>query len=105
MNTKCYRCGTCCKGFIALVPKTKESDLSPEFLEEYGKTHTDEELFQYIEENSQDMGEVCPWLIEDTDDFCSCAVYEHRSSQCREYPGCDCKIGRMKNHKKGNNND
>lgn len=93
-STKCYRCGTCCKNYIALVPKTKESDLSPDFLDKYSETHTFAEVDQYISENSQPMGEICPWLVEDDIGVYSCAVYEHRSSQCRDYPSCDCKIGK-----------
>lgn len=94
---KCYRCGSCCKSMINIIPATEESDLSPDFLEEFANTHTQEELQAYLLRHSEPMGEVCKWLIEPGNGKpCSCRVYEHRPSTCRDYPDTDCNIGKMK---------
>ena len=91
---KCFRCGSCCKGFFAFVPKTEDADLSPEFLEAYYEREGFVATKAYIDANSQPMGEVCPWLLENEDGTCSCKVYEHRSSNCRNYPGTAyCNLG------------
>lgn len=98
MESVCYRCGTCCRGFFAVVPKTEDVDLSPEFLERLSQEKSMKEIAEYISENSQPMGATCVWLGYNEDGAAFCKVYEHRSADCRNYPGGDCKIGK---HLKG----
>ena len=49
---KCFRCGNCCKGFLAFVPKTEDADLSPEFLEAYYEREGFEATKAYMDANS-----------------------------------------------------
>jgi len=85
----CFRCGRCCKGFIAIVPKKDDSDLSPDFLESMDF----DEKERYVEENHEFQGEKCKWL-DDTDIQCTCKAYDRRSSDCRNHCADHvCKIG------------
>lgn len=93
-ENKCYRCGMCCRGYIAIVPKNKDSNLSPEYIESFIENHGFDYALSYIDENSELMGDPCKWLIINEDGLCSCSVYENRSSDCRNYPGGDCKVGK-----------
>ena len=97
---KCYRCGTCCKNFNAIVPKNKSSDLSPEFLAnlevKYGYKH----MMEYIDNNSILYGERCKWLKDNSDGTTTCLAYERRSTDCRNWPYLQltthCPVGREK---------
>ena len=96
-KAECYRCGTCCRGYFAIVPKYFDADISPsnvEFIEiMYGYTY----LKDYLEEYSEFCVSRCKWLVDNEDGTTSCAVYERRSSSCRNYPDNDvCRIGKMK---------
>jgi Fe-S-cluster containining protein len=90
----CSRCGYCCKGHIALVPKTITADLSPEYIEKLAEEQGGPAAIQYVEENTQPQGDRCPWLVIGEDGLAHCYVYSHRSSCCRNYPDSDvCRIG------------
>lgn len=91
---KCYQCGFCCKGFLGIVPKTRDSNLSPDFLHELESTNGLEYVLSYIDNNSELMADPCKWLVEGLDGKCFCDVYEHRSSNCRDYPNGFCNIGK-----------
>ena len=86
MDVKCFRCGTCCKGFIALVPKTLESNLSESFLEQYGEENGFDAMFEYVESNSEPQGDRCKWLEDNSDGTTTCTAYERRGSDCSNYP-------------------
>ena len=98
----CLRCGHCCRSYIVIIPKDKNSDLSPEFLESYQKQHGQKALREYIDKNHTIYASKCKYLEQErysnVDGFphstSSCSVYSNRSSCCREYSGQNrCLIG------------
>lgn len=74
---QCLRCGYCCKGYLCFVPKYETSNLSPEFLKTVDEN--------YINENIEEQGSVCKWLIVDERGLHTCSAYERRSSMCRDH--------------------
>ena len=96
MDTICYRCGMCCHGYLAAVPKTTESNLSPGFLSAYEAEHGDK-IVAYVYNNAVMMSDPCQWLIKNEDGTTTCSAYCRRSSDCRNYPGtAECKVGKQK---------
>ncbi|MNV70714.1 Flagellin N-methylase [compost metagenome] len=80
---ECLRCGSCCSGMFAIVPKTENSDLSPSCMEKVPY----ESLDDYIETNGEPMGTPCKWLKRDTKTTeAFCTVHEKRSTHCRMHP-------------------
>ena len=92
----CYRCGSCCKGLLALIPRTSKSNLSPDLLEELGMKYGSDYVDSYINDNSEFMEDRCKWLQENPDGTAKCLVHDYRSSHCRDYPGSSCNVGRSK---------
>lgn len=92
MTKKCFRCGRCCNGYLAQIPKTKEVNLSPKFLEEMELL----EALRYVEIHSELMDSPCKWLQKNADGKFKCLVYANRSSNCRNYPEGegDCRVGK-----------
>lgn len=94
---KCLRCGMCCSGMFAIVPRYESSNLSPQFLETLG----DEALSQYIDDNGEPMGKPCKWLARDAHTTeATCRVHSCKSSHCLDHPehivGNEwCPIGRL----------
>lgn len=85
----CYQCGSCCRGFINLIPKTKDSNLHPKFLENLG-----DEVYNYLDKHCEPMGKKCKWLKQDNcHSSATCSVYEHRGSTCRDYDFEFCNVG------------
>ena len=85
----CYRCGKCCREFMATVPKHETSNLSEEFLDRMSF----EEEQAYLEANCEFQGEKCKWL-DDSGIQCTCLAYDRRGSDCVRY--CEhqeCKVG------------
>ena len=82
----CYRCGTCCKGFNAIVPKEESSNLSPDYLNELERLHGNDYAMAYIRNNSVIQDKRCQWLHEEEDNTTTCLAYERRSPDCRNYP-------------------
>ena len=97
---KCYRCGSCCITPVAMVPVTKESDISTDFLDSLRESHSPEYVDEYSEKHSMFLGGVrCPWLIDEENGTTTCAVHEKRGSDCRNYPdpttgSIYCKVGK-----------
>ena len=114
----CLRCGYCCRGTFALVPKNYDSDLSAKHLyyleEKYGWKY----VSNYIATNSESLFEPylmvkteslptismpCKWLIQDHFELSEtyanispacCSVYERRSATCSTHrEGVCCSIG------------
>ena len=89
----CHRCGTCCKDFLATVPKHVDSDLSPDHLNSMEL----DAAMAYLDEHAEMQGVRCRWLIDNEDGTCSCGAYERRSEDCRNYPDLTvqtrCKVG------------
>lgn len=86
MGQKCLRCGSCCIGALAFIPKTEHSDLSPEKL----KTLSEPEFKTYLATEA-DFGTgnsaPCKWLSFNEFREASCKVHTLRSENCRDYPG------------------
>lgn len=98
---KCYRCGSCCGNFSAMVPASETSDLSPDFLEKLRVEYGDEYVMTYFDEHAMFQGERCEWLINETDGSTTCSLYEMRGSDCRNYPdptagSTYCRVGKLK---------
>lgn len=96
---ECMRCGFCCHGFLAFVPKTEDVDLTDEYLNSLGL-----DVYDYIKQNTEVMGEKCKWLQQDNyigngskkNDVAVCGVYDRRSNQCRNYCSNEwCNYGLM----------
>lgn len=98
---KCYRCGSCCKATVAMVPATKESDISPDLIESLYKSHCSDYVNDYLDKHSMFAGGGrCQWLIDEEDGTTTCAVHDKRGSDCRNYPdptsgSTYCKVGKM----------
>ena len=94
----CYRCGSCCNGFQAIVPKGESSNLSPEHLNELERLHGAAYAMDYIKNNSVIQEERCQWLQGDKSQGTVCLAYERRSSDCRNYPDYtlqpECQVGK-----------
>ena len=88
----CFRCGYCCSS-LAVIPKTKDSDISPDKL----ASLSIEESIKYTEEHCHFTGadnQPCGWLEQVSETSYVCSVYEHRGSCCRDYcADQQCKIG------------
>jgi hypothetical protein len=84
MSTKiCLRSGQCCSGYLAFVPKTYESDLSPSVVNSLPDTEVDD----YLEKHIEPMGKPCKWLVRDElTTEAACKVHTRKSSQCLDYP-------------------
>lgn len=114
----CLRCGYCCRGSFAIIPKTENSDLSKTHFEYLEKKHGKEYVRKYIAKNSESLYQIhlatkiqnlpkyklaCKWLIQDyfeiSDHYAklspsSCKVYDKRSGICTNYKkGIWCNIG------------
>lgn len=98
---KCYRCGSCCGNFSAMVPATKDSDLSPDYLDKLRGEHGEEYVMDYFDEHAIFQGVRCKWLVDAEDGTTICSIYEKRGSDCRNYPdpttgSTYCKVGKLK---------
>jgi Fe-S-cluster containining protein len=92
----CFRCGQCCKGTpLAIIPKTEAIDFSEANLEKIAEEQGYDALAKYIDDNYLKFEGDCPWLSFSLSGEACCNVHEHRSQDCRNYPGYDgpCKIG------------
>ena len=83
-----------------MVPATKDSNLSPDFLESLHDTHGFEYVDAYLDDHAIFQGERCQWLVDNDDGTTTCSVYDIRSSDCRDYPdpttgSTYCKVGKM----------
>ena len=94
----CYRCGTCCSGFSAIVPKDETSNLNPAYLEELEALHDREYAYHYMVTNSVVQDYRCQWLQDNDDHTTTCTAYERRHLECRIFPGylvdSHCPIGK-----------
>lgn len=90
-DSKCMRCGSCCKQHFCIVPKYEHSDLSPDHID----SMEPEDAMAYIDEHSEPQGDVCKWLIFDKETMMhSCGARERRSSMCRDHRADEwCNIG------------
>ncbi len=93
MTKKCFKCGKCCDSYMGMVPKTKDDDLSPEFLNKMEFN----EISKYLDNHSELMGHPCKWLLKVENGLFKCTVYKNRSSDCRNYPEGegDCRVGKF----------
>ena len=109
LKPECMRCGYCCRGFFAAIPKNETSNLSEDYLDQLDYS----EQMDYIDNNSELMGSKCKWLYQDNyinndnkNDIAKCNAYERRSSHCRNYnfdKWCNMGLMTWKRHKdKGN---
>jgi hypothetical protein len=71
-----------CTNMLAVVPKTAESNLKPDYLQ----TLSVDEKITYMEEHSEQIGTPCKWLVRDeVTTEATCKVYDHRGRDCRNY--------------------
>lgn len=90
----CYRCGSCCKGTINLIPKTENSNLSPKFIIELIEEKGLSETYDYIDNNTEEMGPICKWLKQNSpNEKACCLVYNLRGSSCIDYDSDYCNVG------------
>lgn|GEM_PF-3626519 len=83
---KCHRCGTCCRSFLATIPKYETSDLSPGFLRGLREEFGEEYAAEYWRKNSEKQEKRCKWLRDEADGTTSCAAYARRSAECADFP-------------------
>jgi len=70
-----------------MIPKYKNSDLSPDFLDYLEMTFGFNYLCDYIDENSEQLEGRCKWLKDNDDGTTICIAYNRRNIECRDYPG------------------
>lgn len=114
----CFRCGYCCRGSFAIIPKTKNSDLSRTHFEYLEEKYGIDFAKNYIAKNSESLYQIhlanktgelpkyklpCKWLVQEYFEVSgeyaklspsSCKVYGKRSGTCTNYKkGKWCNIG------------
>ena len=108
LKPTCMRCGYCCRGFFAAIPKNELSNLSDDYLNQLDYS----EQMEYIDINSELMGSKCKWLCQDNyinndnkNDVAKCNAYARRSIHCRNYnydKWCNMGLMTWKRHKDKN---
>lgn len=79
----CLRSGQCCSGHFAFVPKTEDSDLSPDLVDNLPFDTVND----YLQKHAEPMDTPCKWLVRDEETTeATCKVHSIKSSQCRDYP-------------------